>query len=132
MTVRETEKELETLVASADLSCLKCETQSFKDFEHPITYLEFVSMKSRLICPVCNHVYSSIPILGIDKYSKQNQISQEDWKKTFMIKYCKLYHVVKERMPILWDSLEFELSILRILKYKRLHSTICRNCIRKP
>ncbi|MGI8832369.1 MAG: bifunctional DNA primase/polymerase, partial [Nitrososphaeraceae archaeon] len=62
----------------------------------------------------------------IDKKNNENtqqdnepEISQEEWRSTLVVRYWNLYHIIKDRMPILWDSLEFELSVLRILNISK-------------
>jgi hypothetical protein len=47
-----------------------------------------------------------------------NEVSYEDWHNTLVEKYTNLQERVKENLPSLWDSLEFELSIQKILNIK--------------
>jgi hypothetical protein len=56
-----------------------------------------------------------------NKEQKEEQklgISFEDWLENLRKKYNKLYEIVRENLPNLWDSLEFELSIAKILNIK--------------
>ena len=46
------------------------------------------------------------------------EISYDDWQHALIEKYQKLYDIVKENLPNLWDSLDFELSIQKILNIK--------------
>jgi hypothetical protein len=45
-------------------------------------------------------------------------ITHEEWQLKLTEKYQRLYGIVKENLPNLWDSLEFELSIQKILNIK--------------
>lgn len=44
--------------------------------------------------------------------------SFDDWKNKLIQKYENLYNVVQSNLPNLWHSLEFELSVLKILNIK--------------
>ncbi len=46
------------------------------------------------------------------------EYNQEQWQAELVKKYQKLYNVVQETLPNLWDSLEFEISIQKILNIK--------------
>jgi len=46
------------------------------------------------------------------------EISYEIWQNTLVEKYRNLQKIVRENLPNLWDSLEFELSIQKILNIK--------------
>ena len=46
---------------------------------------------------------------------KASQITSEDWQSQLVSKYQNLKHVSHDNLPGLWDSLEFELAIQKIL-----------------
>ena len=46
---------------------------------------------------------------------KRVNVSYSDWYNNLVKKYDVLYNVVKSNLPNLWDSLEFELSVSKIL-----------------
>lgn len=50
--------------------------------------------------------------------NKEHEITLEEWNTKLAEKYQKLYDIVKVNLPNLWDSLEFELSIQKILNIK--------------
>jgi hypothetical protein len=45
-------------------------------------------------------------------------ISYEEWQSKLLERYQKLYDIVIKNLPNLWDSLEFEISIQKILNIK--------------
>lgn len=55
-------------------------------------------------------------IIGVNSNSKN--LTFEKWQSKVEEKYQNLYDIVKEHLPDLWDSLEFELSIQKILNIK--------------
>jgi hypothetical protein len=50
--------------------------------------------------------------------STMGQISADEWSAEIRNRYQKLYEIVKQKLPNLWHSLEFELSIQKILSIK--------------
>ena len=46
------------------------------------------------------------------------EYNQEQWQAELVEKYQKLYNVVQETLPNLWDSLEFEISVQKVLNIK--------------
>jgi predicted transcriptional regulator len=50
--------------------------------------------------------------------NKKQEISREEWHRKLVEKYQKLYDIVQVYLPNLWDSLEFELSVQKILNIK--------------
>ena len=46
---------------------------------------------------------------------KESVFSSEDWYLQLVEKYCNLYITCKENLPGLWDSLEFIISVQKIL-----------------
>lgn len=49
------------------------------------------------------------------KAPPKGQLTFEEWYHKFVEKYNNLQNIVKENMPYLWDSLEFEISVQKIL-----------------
>jgi hypothetical protein len=45
-------------------------------------------------------------------------LTYEKWQSKVTEKYQKLFNIIKELLPNLWDSLEFELSIQKILNIR--------------
>jgi hypothetical protein len=50
--------------------------------------------------------------------STVGQISADEWAAEVKKRYQKLYEIVEQKLPNLWPSLEFELSIQKILNVK--------------
>ncbi len=48
----------------------------------------------------------------------KTDITNEQWQAKLIEKYELLRHKVEENLPNLWDSLDFEISVLRILNIK--------------
>ena len=63
-------------------------------------------------------VNDKIPNDPFKNLSSQENLSCEEWQTSLVEKYQKLYDIVKEKLPILWDSLEFEISVQKILNIK--------------
>jgi hypothetical protein len=59
-----------------------------------------------------------LPLSRIKKYTNDDTSSFEDWHGKLVQKYEDLYDVVKDNLPNLWHSLEFELAIQKILNIK--------------
>lgn len=56
-------EDVEKLIVSTNLSCLSCNTETFKLYNPPgITYAQFREDKPKLICPLCKRVFESIPV----------------------------------------------------------------------
>jgi predicted transcriptional regulator len=53
-----------------------------------------------------------------ENLNKKKDISYEEWQTKLVEKYQKLHDTVQEHLPNLWESLEFELSIQKILNIK--------------
>lgn len=133
-----------SLVTATRIYCKNCKIERIQAISiDGITLEDFKFFKYKQICNECkNHDF--LEFLPISKGQnladtmneilrenwKQRQkdnpvivkpkldISNEEWKSQLEAKYQKLYGIVKERMPVLWYSLEFELSIFRILNIK--------------
>ena len=50
--------------------------------------------------------------------NNKSEISDEEWSKVLVEKYQNLEKISKETMPGLWESLEFELSVNKILNIR--------------
>jgi len=57
-------------------------------------------------------------IQGDEENLALKNITYEEWQSKVTEKYQKLFNIIKELLPNLWDSLEFELSIQKILNIK--------------
>src|SRR5438876_5623906 len=54
----------------------------------------------------------------VKKYTKTDSSSFDDWYAKLNQKYQHLYNLVQNTIPNLWHSLEFVLSVYRILNIK--------------
>ena len=109
----------ETVVISTEISCLTCEYKTFKIYDPAVTYQEFVVDKANIKCSECNSSCWCEPkcrdppekkkfLEAIKHRQHQDPLkkeSSEEWYLGLIEKYWKLYHTIKDRMPILWDSL---------------------------
>ena len=60
----------------------------------------------------------NLPPYREKKYTNNDSSSFEDWHDKLVQKYENLYNVIQANLPNLWHSLEFELSVLKILNIK--------------
>lgn len=97
-----------SLVTSAEISCLTCDMKTSKVYEPRIVYSEFIDDKAKLLCSKCNSVCISIPHFD-------NELSAEEWRSLVKSKYDVLKQTIESNLPQLWLAIEFILAIKSIM-----------------
>ena len=70
-------------------------------------------------CPQCKNSYQLNPIeVGFELKATKQLYTNEEWQKKLFEKYTNLKDEQIDNLPGLWDSIELELSVQKILNIK--------------
>lgn len=103
---------------SVTISCHKCKIEKTRNFfGNPLTKEEFDSFKKKdnRTCPYCKAPMEYSPHTISESTVAQKQLSLEDWRDALLEKYQCLMQVCNDNLPGLRYSLDFVLSIQKIM-----------------
>ena len=113
--------EHETLIEAVEVECLNCSIKTIEEYDTPITRIQYLEDCINMICPQCRERYQLNPIeVGFEQEQKATKhiYTLEQWQTKLFEKYTNLKDVANDNLSGLWDSLEFELSIMKILNIR--------------
>ena len=113
----------EVYIEAVEVECRNCSIKTIEKYDTPITKIQYLEYCVNKICPQCKKPYQLNPIeVGFESEQKQkatkNIYTREEWQTKLFEKYTHLKDVANNNLVGLWDSLEFELSIQKILNLK--------------
>ena len=109
------------LIEATEVECLNCSIKDIRKYDPPITKIQYLEDCINKICPNCKNPYQLNPIeVGFEQEQKATKdiYRPEEWQTKLFEKYTNLKDVANDNLSGLWDSLEFELSIMKILNIR--------------